>query len=282
MNMHQIQTEAQSIAVDISSIVVGDRFRKEMGDLEGLAESIAELGLLQPIGVTDDFTLIFGERRLRACRDLLGMTEIEVRIIDMPNIVVGENAENEVRKDFTPSERVAIAQAIEAEIGERRGRPSENPQNIAEIEKGQETRDFAAKQAGFGNRETYRQAKHVVGNAEPEVVEAMDNNVISITQARKISDLPPAEQRERIKTGAKVSDGQRKNVQTKRDWFVSQPELVQIQLLTDAVETLGIAAQAMPVEKYQGRANSVTRGRCHQQALAALVWLRQFTEVSNA
>lgn len=105
----------------VSEIKVGDRHRKDMGDLTSLADSIAALGLLQPIGIAPDNTLIFGERRLRACRDVLGLVEIEVRVIDMPSIVVGENAENEVRKDFTPSERVAIARAIADEIGEGRG-----------------------------------------------------------------------------------------------------------------------------------------------------------------
>jgi ParB family chromosome partitioning protein len=47
-----------------------------MGDLSALAASIAEVGLLQPIGVSADGELVFGERRLRACRDLLGWTEI--------------------------------------------------------------------------------------------------------------------------------------------------------------------------------------------------------------
>ncbi|MFD2814929.1 ParB N-terminal domain-containing protein [Paracoccus aerius] len=102
----------------IRQIIIGDRHRKDMGDLDALASSIADIGLLQPIGVAPDNRLIFGERRLRAFRDILGQTEIDVRIIDMPHIVVGENAENEVRKDFTTSERVAIAQAIVDEIGE--------------------------------------------------------------------------------------------------------------------------------------------------------------------
>jgi len=54
---------------------------------------------------------------------------------------------------------VAIAQAVEAEIGERRGR--DNPKNISEY-KGTETRDIAAKKAGFGNPITYKQAEAVV------------------------------------------------------------------------------------------------------------------------
>ena len=35
----------------VADIKVGKRIRKDMGDLDGLAESIRELGLLQPIVV---------------------------------------------------------------------------------------------------------------------------------------------------------------------------------------------------------------------------------------
>lgn len=68
-------------------------------------------------------------------------------------------------------------------MGERRGRPKqvnegqetlgEIPQNFAELP-GKETLEVAATKAGFGNKETYRQAKTVVENAEPELVAAMD------------------------------------------------------------------------------------------------------------
>ena len=69
------------------------------------------------------------------------------------------------RKDFTPSERVAIGLAVEAELGNRRGSnqyqvKGELPQNFAEAA-GKETREIAAQKAGFGNAETYRQAKTV-------------------------------------------------------------------------------------------------------------------------
>ena len=40
---------------------------------------------------------------------------------------------------------------------------------------GQKTREIAAQKAGFGSEFTYRQAKTVVQNASPELVEAMDN-----------------------------------------------------------------------------------------------------------
>jgi ParB family chromosome partitioning protein len=54
----------------ISSIAVGTRHRRDMGDVDGLARSIADVGLLHPIVVTPDGKLIAGERRLAACRQL--------------------------------------------------------------------------------------------------------------------------------------------------------------------------------------------------------------------
>ena len=53
----------------LSSINVGARHRKDMGDVSALAASIEAVGLLQPIGVTSDLRLVFGDRRLRAIID---------------------------------------------------------------------------------------------------------------------------------------------------------------------------------------------------------------------
>ncbi len=97
------------------------------------------LGLLQPIGITRDNQLVFGERRLLACRDHLGWTMIPARVVDVPSIVSGEYAENEIRKDFSPSEQVAIKRAVMLEIkakGERRGRPEKIPAKWREFPQG--------------------------------------------------------------------------------------------------------------------------------------------------
>ena len=53
--------------------MVGPRFRRDMGDIEGLAASIRDLGLLQPIVITSPPANSWpGHRRLLACR-LLGL-----------------------------------------------------------------------------------------------------------------------------------------------------------------------------------------------------------------
>lgn len=49
-------------------IIVGERFRKDIGDIDALAESIKEVGMLQPIVIDASGHLIAGYRRLLAWR----------------------------------------------------------------------------------------------------------------------------------------------------------------------------------------------------------------------
>src|SRR5215472_12350680 len=105
---------AAAPSLPIDSIIVGERHRRDMGDIAGLAQSIDEVGLLQPIAVTFDGHLIAGERRLRAV-ELLGWKTIPYTPIpiNLNQIVRGEFAENTIRKDLTLSEAVAIKRALE-------------------------------------------------------------------------------------------------------------------------------------------------------------------------
>ncbi len=96
----------------ISEIKVGNRIRKDMGDLKTLANSIADIGLLHPIVITPDKRLIAGERRLAAFKHL-GRTEIPATVVTLDKIVRGEYAENGHRKDFVPSEIDAIRRLVE-------------------------------------------------------------------------------------------------------------------------------------------------------------------------
>src|SRR6266853_5675984 len=105
-------------------IEIGFRYRKELGDVRALADSIAEVGLLHPIVVTPEGRLIAGQRRLQACR-LLGWQDVPVTIVDLLQAARGEAHENFVRKELLPSEIVALKRAIEPlerrEARERQG-----------------------------------------------------------------------------------------------------------------------------------------------------------------
>lgn len=76
--------ESRFIKLPIDKIVIKkDRIRKDLGDLESLAEEIKRDGLLKPILVNAaDYSLVDGERRLRAAQ-LLGWSEIDAHIKEL-------------------------------------------------------------------------------------------------------------------------------------------------------------------------------------------------------
>jgi len=147
-----------------------------MGDIEGLARSIDEIGLLHPVVVRPDGMLVAGERRIKACL-LLGWTDIPVTVIDLDAIVRGECDENQKRKDWTPTEAVAIAKALEPmerEAARERqeatqGNRQSGVEKFTEPEKGRAL-DKVADAVGL-SRPTLTKAQEVIRAAEenPEV-----------------------------------------------------------------------------------------------------------------
>ena len=96
----------------VARIKTKDRFRKDFGDLKSLSESISKHGLLQPIGITPKKQLVFGERRLRACKTILKWKKIPTVVVDTKLIASAQIDENIIRKNFTVSELVGIIDSI--------------------------------------------------------------------------------------------------------------------------------------------------------------------------
>lgn len=171
------QGEGRGVLTDvlpIASIVMRDRHRKDMGDIRGLAESIRDVGLLQPIVVRPDNVLIAGARRLAACA-ALGWSKIPVTVVDLAEVARGEFAENVHRKKFTPSEMVAIAKALEEWEREaaRKRHGGDHKGNSAKFAELGQARDKVA--AAFGvSGWNYEKVKAVVGSGEADLVEEMD------------------------------------------------------------------------------------------------------------
>jgi len=94
LDIPKVKGGGQPLEIASSSIQADpDQPRKEAGDfsheaLSGLAQSIAEHGLLQPIIVwqddNGDYHLVAGERRLRAVRDHLERETIPALVLDAP------------------------------------------------------------------------------------------------------------------------------------------------------------------------------------------------------
>jgi ParB family chromosome partitioning protein len=105
----------------VNTIHVGERFRRDLGDLTELRESIRQLGLLQPITITPDGTLICGARRLEAVKQL-GWDHVKVWIVG--NIssrlieVLAEQNENAARKPLAPTEQARLYDELRTLLAE--------------------------------------------------------------------------------------------------------------------------------------------------------------------
>jgi ParB-like chromosome segregation protein Spo0J len=196
--------EKNRLEARVADIVVRKRKRKDLGDIDDLAAKISDVGLLHPLPVRKEgrrYVLVCGERRLEAFKRL-GRETIPIFIVtglaDAAAALRAERDENLCRKDFTPSEALALGKELEAlERQEAKGRQQEGgkagarstneklgrateetaPGNLPEPDKGQ-TRDKVAEVVGMSGR-TYEKAKQVVDAAEADpslqpVVEEMD------------------------------------------------------------------------------------------------------------
>jgi N6-adenosine-specific RNA methylase IME4/ParB-like chromosome segregation protein Spo0J len=149
----------------IDDISIGKRHRRDLGDIDELAASIKSEGLLQPIAITPDNELIAGRRRLEAHKRL-GRDEIPVHVVDLEAIVRGEQAENVHRKAFTPSETVAIHDAVlDIEKRQAKERMSEGGKVGKISTPSGKARDKAATGLGMSGR-TIEKAREIVEAAE--------------------------------------------------------------------------------------------------------------------
>ena len=92
--------------IDMPRIRVSNRVRKDLGDIQSLAESMRAHGLLNPIVLTGNYELVAGHRRLEAARRL-GWRVIQCRIVesgDPTPLLQIEMEENTARKRVEPDE----------------------------------------------------------------------------------------------------------------------------------------------------------------------------------
>jgi hypothetical protein len=219
-------TARKPITMKVADIKVGKRFRQDMGDIEALIQSIQQVGgLLQPLVVNDDGHLIAGRRRLEAVRQLR-LQHVPVHIVhtgtDALMLLQMERDENTCRKDFTPSEAVALGKAIEdLEKPQAKKRQAEKlkkgnaPPVVENCPHGEgkgKTRDKVAEAVGMSGR-TYEKAKRVVEAAEenPEefgaVKEEMD----------RTGKVDPAY--EKVKGGSAGTAKKKTKSDYRRDYF---------------------------------------------------------------
>ena len=173
--------------------------------VEELARSIQAVGLLNPIIVTGDNTLIAGLHRLEAAKKL-GWPEIECTVSSMDGLQaeLAEIDENFVRTNLSHRElgdlllhRKELYEAIHPETrqGMRNGQTSKN-ENFALLE-AKSFAQNAADRLGMGKRiveQLVQTARNLTPAAKKVLRDADDK--ITKKDALKISRLPPDQQEE--------------------------------------------------------------------------------------
>jgi len=105
----------------VASIVVGERHRRDPGDLTPLMDSLKRVGLLQPVTITPDGYLICGYRRLEAAKQLGWNTlRVWVRsgISDELTRLLAERDENVTHKPLSTMEATALYKEMKALLQE--------------------------------------------------------------------------------------------------------------------------------------------------------------------
>ncbi len=174
----------------IRKIQILERIRRENGSLDELAQDIQKHGLLNPITVMEQtdggYVLIAGLRRLKASEQI-GESAIRATIMspmEADEMLRLEISENEQRKDFTTSERLAFAeriQAVEKEKGKLRqvNRAKKAEQNSVVAKRPPQTdesgkvRDIVARKVGFSSTTQMRRAQELA-KARPDLIAAVD------------------------------------------------------------------------------------------------------------
>lgn len=99
----------RSVSIDAITVLRDQRQRRELVNIDELAASIREVGLINPPVVTDELVLVAGERRLTACRSL-GWTAIPVQFastLDTTELHLIELEENVKRVDLSWQDQCA-------------------------------------------------------------------------------------------------------------------------------------------------------------------------------
>ncbi|MEW4150138.1 ParB N-terminal domain-containing protein [Bacillus thuringiensis] len=241
--------------IDINQIKVADRIRKEFGNIEELANDIKENELINPPVVTPNYELIAGERRLRACKHL-NYQQIEVRVMsvrDYEHKLKIEIGENEHRKEFTFSERMAWARELErvesAKAKERMSEGGKGRENFPTLKK-ERARDIVAEKIGIGSGKQYEKAKFITEHADSSTIAKLDNEEISIhkayteLQARlKEKDKLLHQETERRKRAEQEAFAVRKSEQLTRkqleEFEQQEPQIIEKEVVKEvAIESL--------------------------------------------
>jgi DNA modification methylase len=203
LNQQEQSHQEEKNTIPIRDIIIKERYRKEFGDINTLADNIKNVGLLQPIVINNvNNELVDGQRRILAFESL-GRTDIPCFKVDLQKIVLGEFSANHYRKDWTYSEMVSIKRAIEP-YEKNKAQERKLAGKLCEESSQGDSKDNSGKSrervAGFVgiSHDTLKKAEKIVNASEEEpqiyqpLLDKMNSKKISVNKAYKILEKEKA------------------------------------------------------------------------------------------
>ena len=165
----------------IQSITVANR-KRTTSNIDDLAASIAELGLINPITITKDGRLIAGYHRLLACQQL-GLADIEVNVLDVDDLdaELAEIDENLQRSELTvleQAEHLLRRNEILEEKGLRARRGDNRFTDRGETVSPLKTTEEIAQDIGLGERSA-QQRLQIARDLAPDVKDLLRDTEIA-------------------------------------------------------------------------------------------------------
>lgn len=173
----------------VASIQVGQRHRTDLGDIDALARSIDQRGLLQPMTITPDGVLVCGRRRLEAIRALgWRTTSVWVRadVSDRLGHLLAEQDDNAEHKPLTQVEAAGLYRELKQLLREDAERRQQSTRFSTEHQPGEDgARKFRAPSNQIG-RVSRQAAAMIPGGASDRTLDKIDY----VKQAASRTDLP--------------------------------------------------------------------------------------------
>jgi ParB family chromosome partitioning protein len=164
------------------------KVRSDPGDLAGLAETIREHGILQPLGVTRegrDYRIVYGNRR-RDAAIVVGLDRVPCVVIDARDdnqVVVQQVLENLQRLDLNDLDQSRALQELLSHLTAQ-GLPQS-----AALER-------MARTLGLSARQMQRYLR--LGSLAPAVQQMIARGEFGVTHAQHLLELAPASRQEEV------------------------------------------------------------------------------------
>jgi len=224
--------------------------RHDAGDIAPLADSIAKQGLLQPIGVLhmwgDTYRVVFGHRRLEACK-MLELARVPCLLIETnpDELFIPQLVENLQRLDLNDMEKAEAMSRLRARIEQQEPHLSEG-----------ELDDLVGRAIALSGRTVRRYIALL--ELSPTIRDFIRAGELTVTQAQHLLRIPNLETREELAQEAAEEGMTAAQISQLASFFAANPNLT-IESALQALEAGARLRKEKPPEPVEGGIQRLAR-----------------------